>query len=433
MRKFLHSLTFVTVALLCHVQASGKQIYRFQETHAVSLVDSIEIEPAQVNKSLTVIDSISQADAAAVATAAAAVAAVDSAAQPKKRNFFQRVIDYFGKANKEDYSKPFDFSIIGGPYYASDTKFGIGLVAAGLYRTDRSDTLLQRSSVSLKASISTSLFYAFAINGMHIFPKDFARINYNFEFAVLPTYFWGIGYQHGADYNNKTKFKDLRFNVNVDGQFRCTDNLFVGPVIYGGIASANKIEDPSFFDGIQQRVTSFGGGFVLSYDSRDYPSDAYSGWYVRAMGLIMPKFAGNFGSTYWKTEFAVSNYFKAWRGAHIAWRLASTLCFGDVPWSQMPTFGDKSMRGYYFGQYRDKCASDVTLELRQRIWKRIGAVVWVGAGTVFSDFKHLKDTRILPNAGVGFRWEFKKRVNVRLDVGFGKNTYGFEFNINEAF
>ena len=42
--------------------------------------------------------------------------------------------------------------------------------------------------------------------------------------------------------------------------------------------------------------------------------------------------------------------------------------------------------------------------------------------------------RILPNFGIGYRWEFKKDVNVRLDYGFGKNGQkGFIFNINEAF
>ncbi len=34
----------------------------------------------------------------------------------------------------------------------------------------------------------------------------------------------------------------------------------------------------------------------------------------------------------------------------------------------------------------------------------------------------------------GYRWEFKKNVNVRLDYGFGKSGQsGFLFNINEAF
>ena len=40
---------------------------------------------------------------------------------------------------------------------------------------------------------------------------------------------------------------------------------------------------------------------------------------------------------------------------------------------------------------------------------------------------------ILPNAGIGYRWEFKKGVNVRLDVGFGRGEKSFNFSLNEAF
>ena len=66
---------------------------------------------------------------------------------PKKRSFFGKILNYFNDANKEKKNKKFDFSIIGGPHYSSDTKFGIGLVAAGLYRTDRNDSILPPSNI----------------------------------------------------------------------------------------------------------------------------------------------------------------------------------------------------------------------------------------------------------------------------------------------
>ena len=91
------------------------------------------------------------------------------------------------------------------------------------------------------------------------------------------------------------------------------------------------------------------------------------------------------------------------------------------------------MRGYYEGRYRDKCAMDVQLELRQNVWKRNGVAVWVGAGTIFPNFSELEARHILPNYGFGYRWEFKKRVKVRLDLGFGTHQTGFIFNIHEAF
>lgn len=46
---------------------------------------------------------------------------------------------------------------------------------------------------------------------------------------------------------------------------------------------------------------------------------------------------------------------------------------------------------------------------------------------------HLDDGRWLPSAGVGYRFEFKPRVNVRLDYGVGKGSSGFYFQVGEAF
>ena len=51
----------------------------------------------------------------------------------RKRSFFNKFLDYFNDANKNKKHKKFDFSIIGGPHYSTDTKLGLGLVAAGLY------------------------------------------------------------------------------------------------------------------------------------------------------------------------------------------------------------------------------------------------------------------------------------------------------------
>ena len=95
--------------------------------------------------------------------------------------------------------------------------------------------------------------------------------------------------------------------------------------------------------------------------------------------------------------------------------------------------GSYSMRGYYEGRYRDKSAIDLCVELRQHVWRRNGVVLWVGAGTVFPKFSAMRWGHILPNYGVGYRWEFKKKVNVRLDLGFGRGQTGFIFSINEAF
>lgn len=96
--------------------------------------------------------------------------------------------------------------------------------------------------------------------------------------------------------------------------------------------------------------------------------------------------------------------------------------------------GSYSMRGYYEGRYRDKHKIEAQIELRQHIWKRNSLTAWIGAGNVFDKFSNLRMAHTLPNYGIGYRWEFKKNVNVRLDYGFGKKGQStFLFNINEAF
>ncbi|MDE7125256.1 MAG: hypothetical protein K2O12_02085, partial [Muribaculaceae bacterium] len=134
-----------------------------------------------------------------IATINERTAAVDTIVGQKKENFIQKGISYFSESNKEDNSKKFDFSIIGGPHYSSDTKFGIGLVAAGIYRHNRADSLIQPSNVSLYGDVSTVGFYMIGIRGTHIFPGDRLRLGYKLYFFSFPTYFWGIGYHHGLD------------------------------------------------------------------------------------------------------------------------------------------------------------------------------------------------------------------------------------------
>ena len=84
-------------------------------------------------------------------------------------------------------------------------------------------------------------------------------------------------------------------------------------------------------------------------------------------------------------------------------------------------------------QWMPSNSASLIVEMRQHVWRRNGIVVWAGAGTVFRHFSDINRHTILPTVGVGYRWEFKNRVNVRLDFGFGKHSKNFSVGINEAF
>ncbi len=142
--------------------------------------------------------------------------------------------------------------------------------------------------------------------------------------------------------------------------------------------------------------------------------------------MIMPSYA---------TKFRFDSYQQLGEGTVLAEDFGANFNLGNPSRGMMANLGGtSSMRGYYEGRYRDKHSLEATAELRQHVWKRNGIVVWAGAGTVFAKFSELRSNRILPNVGVGYRWEFKKNVNVRLDYGFGKlGSLASLFNINEGF
>lgn len=350
-----------------------------------------------------------------------------------QNNIIQRIIKYFDESNKPKGYKKFDFSIIGGPHYSSDTKLGVGLVAAGIYRTSLADSLTTPSNVSLYGDFSTSGFYLLGLRGNHIFPFDKYRINYNLYFYSFPTKYWGIGYSNGRNNMNETDYDDFRIQLRLDFYLHIADGLYVGPGITFDWIKAKNIEDKAIWNRLPLTTTNFGVGIQARWDTRDNLTAPEKGWLIGLNQKYFPKGLIN-NNHFGYTDFQANHYHKVWKGGIIAGCFHAKYGYGDVPWGMLPTFGGSStMRGYYEGRYRDKGEMDLTLELRQHVWRRNGFVVWVGVGTVFPKWSGIRFNNLLPNGGVGYRWEFKKHSNVRLDFGIGKGETGFIFNIDEAF
>lgn len=371
---------------------------------------------------LSVTDSISSAEK------------VDTMALRAGKSWVNRILDYFNDSNKNKKHKRFDFSVIGGPHYASDTKFGLGLVAAGLYRTDPNDSILPLSNVSLYGDVSSVGFYMLGVRGNHIAPKGRYRIDYHLYFYSFPADFWGIGYEMGDNDANKSDMKRWQAQAEVSFLFRVADNFYIGPMASYDYVIGKHIERPELLQGMDQHTWNVGAGVSLVYDNRDNLTNPHRGIYLNINQMFRPRFMGN-DYAFSTTAFRFDAYQRLGKGTVLAEDIGANLNFGNPSWGMMAELGGThSMRGYYEGRYRDKHSLEATVELRQHVWKRNGIVVWVGAGTIFPKFSALRSKQILPNAGVGYRWEFKKNVNVRLDYGFGKSGQsGFLFNINEAF
>lgn len=349
--------------------------------------------------------------------------------------FFRRMYDgvyrYFTESNQVKEEKRFDFSVIGGPHFSSDTKLGLGLVASGLYRMDRSDLSLPPSSISLYGDVTTTGFYLLGIRGTTIFKEDKFRLGINFYFFSFPSKYWGIGYANGNRKNDYTTYKRLEKQIRVDFSKSIFPNTYLGATGLFRHVNGKDFKDIRFLDGEKADIATLGFGLFVTYDTRDFLPNPYRGTYIKFEQLFFPDFWGN---KFKRSEILFRNYNKLWKGAILASDLQGTLNYGNTPWSMVALLGGSyQMRGYYEGQYRDNKLIQTQIELRQHIYNRHGIVVWGGAGNVFPNFHHFKWKETLPTYGIGYRWEFKKRVNVRLDYGIGKGQSAFYFNIEEAF
>ena len=56
---------------------------------------------------------------------------------------------------------------------------------------------------------------------------------------------------------------------------------------------------------------------------------------------------------------------------------------------------------------------------------------WLAAGTNMSDVSDMDQW--LSDAGFGYRLEVQPRMNVRFDLGVGRDNVGLYFNFTEAF
>jgi len=349
----------------------------------------------------------------------------------KHKSLYEKIKNYLEEAKVDKSESKFDISFIGGPSYSVDTKLGLGIVASGLYRLDKENLSLSPSNVAIYTNFTTSGFFAIGIENNTIFPDDKYRINSDMSFTYMPSKYYGIGYEAGVkgDYTNYDQYRLL---LNVDILKQVIPNGFVGITIAAQGLKSDHFEKEDLMPDQKLNNSIFGGGFVLTYDSRDFIPNPYKGIFIQYQQSFFPEALGT--TSFNRIETTIRTYQKVLPKTIVAFDFNGTFNNGNVPWSMLAQIGgSKQMRGYYIGQYRDRKEVNTQIEIRQKIYNRHGVVAWVGAGNIFDTFYNFKWAHTLPNYGVGYRWEFKNRVNIRFDYGFAKGQGGFYFNINEAF
>lgn len=355
-------------------------------------------------------------------------------------------------------NRNFHYNILGGPSYSPDFGLLVGGSALMTFSLNPQDTTLKRSVVPI------ALAFMFD-GGINIFSKpqlffkhDRFRLFGKFSYKNTVENYYDIGYTTNRGYIRSDSTSQYRYSgvqINPWFLFRLGESdFFAGPQIdinYDHFTKPAKglVENQSYQEagGTAHGYKNFnsGLGFLLTYDSRDVPANAYKGIYLDFRGMMYHKIFGS-EHNFYRLELDYRQYKEVGKRKVIAWTAQTKNVFGDnIPLTQYSLTGTPfDLRGYYQGQYRDKSSHIVMAEYRQmlntdqetwlkRIINHLGFVVWGGCG--FMGPTPTKIEGVLPNYGVGLRIEVQPRMNVRLDLG--KNTVNnqtlFYFNMTEAF
>lgn len=321
-------------------------------------------------------------------------------------------------------------------FYTPETRFGFGASGFCFFNFKKDSLNAPKSNVSLGFAYTQNKQALFSLP-YNLFIKNrsyqlYGELAYNKFFYN----FYGVGNEQ------PTGFVE-RYGVEFP-RLRITALKKVAPHFYAGFRYAFDKFSLFKLDTTGQLIKgsipgSKGGmvsglGLVFLYDSRDfvhYPSKGI--WSELVLYHDDPATGSSFNYT--RIAFDFSKYF-SYKKNILALNAYSIYSDSDVPFFQMGVLGgQKKMRGFYEGRYRDNNALVFQAEYRRHLFWMLGITAFVDMGQVahrYSDF-NTKDWSYTYGAGLRLMTDKKQKINLRIDFAIGNKKLLPYFTIGEAF
>ena len=331
------------------------------------------------------------------------------------------------------------FKILPVPLYSYSTEAGntFGLAKFNLFDLSKKDTVSKPSKLSEVVTFSSKGRVNASVTTELVFHQNKYVILSYINYKKQPEYIFGIGNDVTKATQEQVQYERIKFFTTALMQVK--KDFYVGVPL--DVANYYNIKPDSNSFLIRDSVTgvnggfSFGTGLAAAYDTRDNRYNPHGGAYILGIITFHPEWLGAYQFT--KFELDVRKYFNPWKKHVIALQATTTAASGDVPFYELALLGgDKQMRGYYQGAYRDKVLVDGQVEYRMPVWKIFGVTGWLGTGRVAGSYSELSfdGFKLSYGAGIRVKVDSKHNTNLRLDFGFGPDGIsGTYINFAEAF
>ena len=344
------------------------------------------------------------------------------------------------------------WSVLGGPSYTPEASFGVGGAVLASFRMNKQDTISQRSFLPAGLNLSINGTIVVAGAGTFFFNENRFRIYMNYGYRNEPSHYYGKGFEKAETIergDSTTRFHRSYFQLYPRFVWEVRPHFYLGGLFdlnYTKVSDVNPVmEKDPYFQQFKRKYFNVGIGGLIQYDTRDDVATPTRGMLLGANFKLFGKYLGG-AYNYEIIELEYRQFKNIFRPrSTLAWIAKSQIGLGDVPFTELPTFGSPfDLRGYYMGKYRDKSMAYGIVEYRHmfgspakyksgNFWAKCGFVAWVGTGTIGETPFDWNKWKL--NFGAGLRFQMQPGKNFRLDVGKEPGQPGMQvyMNMTEAF
>jgi hypothetical protein len=322
------------------------------------------------------------------------------------------------------------------PIVASSTETGFMFGALAVRFLEPGSPNAHTSTIDMLAFGSVKGQYSAIVSPNLYFADGKYHLDAHLRGAYWPGKYYGIGNDTPSD--DPLDYESTSFEAGFLFERQIGTNSYVGGSYTFQHEEIDSDDDMLWVAGNipgSEGGNQAGPGIALSFDTRDNINDARAGSYL----LFESKwFRDTFGSDYDYTlyEFQASRYITLSRNAGLALAGQVRLARGDIPFRELSSpDGMDILRGIENGRYRDRDMAALQAEYRFPIKGRWGGTLFAESAQVAHDLGDIRfdDWKYSLGAGVRYALNPSERFNLRVDLSYVDNGFGFVLNIREAF
>jgi len=321
--------------------------------------------------------------------------------------------------------------------YSPETDLGLGGFAVHFFRLGDAPADSRTSSVAVVLLYTTRQQFIGELIPEFYWDEEEWHLWSKLDYRYFPNYFWGIGNDmpdsQEEAYNEagprwqiwlrRAIYYSLYLETRVDAQY-----MKISSTQEGGLLDTEAVPGA-------KAGRTIGAGLTLGWDSRDHALSPHVGSFheISTMG-----WHHGLGSEYefFRLIVDLRQYIPVTETHTLALQLYGEFLSGDVPFHKMAMIGgQRLLRGYYEGRFRDRDLVAAQAEYRLPIYWRFHGVIFGGIGEVTNRIANFdfSDPKWTVGGGLRLVLNEDEKLSLRVDCGVGIKTYGFYLGLNEVF